>query len=52
MVLIFFSHIGFTQFWDINGNVSIGQTTKNYFTVNENGNVGVGTDEPGAKLRN
>ena len=29
-----------------NGNVSIGKATKNYFTVNENGNVGIGTDEP------
>ncbi|MDD2387955.1 MAG: hypothetical protein PHP52_14365, partial [Bacteroidales bacterium] len=29
-----------------NGNVSIGKATKNYFTVNKNGNVGIGTDEP------
>ena len=33
-----------------NGNVSIGKATKNYFTVNENGNVGIGTAEPMAKL--
>lgn len=33
-----------------NGNVSIGSINQNYFTVNENGNVGVGTDEPAAKL--
>ncbi|MDD2636195.1 MAG: hypothetical protein PHW82_11950 [Bacteroidales bacterium] len=32
------------------GKVSIGRTTKNYFTVNENGNVGIGTDELGARL--
>ncbi|MDY0142274.1 MAG: hypothetical protein RBR97_10300, partial [Bacteroidales bacterium] len=33
-----------------NGNVSIGKATKNYFTVNKNGNVGIETDEPGTSL--
>ncbi|MEA1873462.1 MAG: hypothetical protein U9N51_03405 [Bacteroidota bacterium] len=33
-----------------NGNVSIGDEQNAYFTVNEDGNVGVGTDEPEYKL--